>query len=153
MIDLDATDIRILAALQQEGDLTLEQLAERCHVSPSRCSRRVQRLRDEHYIRHIAAILDPQKLGLSIKAYITVVLLRHSEKAEAFHSLVRRAPEVLECSMITGDADFLLKVCTRDLKTFRVFLDDLAATNQVATIRSSIVIDEMKNTSALPLLR
>ena len=151
MPDLDRIDVRILTAVQERGDLTLEELAERVLLSPSQCSRRLQRLRDDGYIRGVTTLLDPNQLGLGIKAYILVVLRQQGERSDAFHDLIRRSTEVLECSMVTGDADFLLKLYTKDLKSFRAFLDELAGTKQIATIRSSIVVEETKNTSALPV--
>jgi Lrp/AsnC family leucine-responsive transcriptional regulator len=151
MPELDRIDARILAVVQDNGELTLEELAERVMLSPSQCSRRLQHLRDEGYISHVATLLDPNRLGLGLKAYIMVVLRQQGERSDAFHELVKSSAEVLECCMITGDADYLLKVCTKDLKTFRALLDDLASTRQIATMRSSIVVEETKNTTALPL--
>jgi Lrp/AsnC family transcriptional regulator, leucine-responsive regulatory protein len=150
-MELDRFDIRLLTVVQERGDLTLEELAERVMLSPSQCSRRLQTLRSEGYIRGVATLLDPARLGLGIKAFVMVVLRQHGERSDAFHDLIRRSAEVLECNMITGDADFLLKLCTKDLKSFRAFIEELAATKQVANIRSSIVVDETKNTSALPV--
>jgi Lrp/AsnC family leucine-responsive transcriptional regulator len=151
MEELDRIDVRILTVVQERGDYTLDELAERVSLSPSQCSRRLQRLRDDGYISRITTLLDANRLGLGIKAYVMVVLRQQDVRSDAFHELIRRSTEVLECSMITGDADYLLKVCTQDLKTFRAFVGDLTATKQVATIRSSIVVEETKCTTALPV--
>ena len=151
MPELDRIDTRILAVVQENGELTLEELAERVLLSPSQCSRRLQHLRDEGYIARVATLLDANKLDLGLKAYIMVVLRQQGERSDAFHELVQRSAEVVECCMITGDADYILKVCTKDLKSFRALLDDLAGTRQIATLRSSIVVEETKYTTALPL--
>jgi Lrp/AsnC family transcriptional regulator, leucine-responsive regulatory protein len=151
MQELDRTDLKILAAVQEKGDLTMEELGARVSLSTSQASRRLERLRRDGYIARVAAVLDAERLGLGIKAYIMVGLVPHVQHASAFHELVRRSPEILECCMTTGETDFLLKVQTRDLKTFRELLTALTATKQVAAIRSSIVIEETKNLTALPL--
>jgi Lrp/AsnC family leucine-responsive transcriptional regulator len=151
MQELDRLDLKILTVVQDEGDLKLEELGKRVGLSTSQCSRRLDRLRREGYITRVAAILNPERLGLGIKAYIMVGLMPHVEIAHAFHELVRKSPEILECSMTTGDTDFLLKVHTRDLKAFRKLIAALTSTKQVSALKSSIVIEETKNISALPL--
>lgn len=151
MQQLDRTDLKILAAIQEKGDLTMEELGARVSLSTSQASRRLDRLRREGYIARVTAVLDAERLGLGIKAYIMVAVMPHIETAHAFHELVKRSAEIQECCMITGETDFLLKVHTKDLKTFRTLLSALTSTKQIATIRSSIVIDELKNISALPI--
>jgi Lrp/AsnC family transcriptional regulator, leucine-responsive regulatory protein len=148
---LDRIDLKILASLQEQGDLRMEELGERAGLSTSQASRRLDRLRREGYIKEIVAILNPERLGLEIKAYIMVGLTPHVQIAHAFHDLVKRTPEILECSMTTGDTDFLLKVQTRDLKSFRQLIAALTGTKQVAALKSSIVIEETKNLVALPI--
>ena len=151
MKELDRIDLKILAALQEQGDLRMEELGERAGLSTSQASRRLDRLRREGYIKGIVAILNPERLGLEIKAYIQVGLTAHVQIAHGFHDLVKRTPEILECSMTTGDTDFLLKVQTKDLKSFRQLIAALTGTKQVAALKSSIVIEETKNLVALPI--
>lgn len=148
---LDNYDVRILEALQQQGDITMVELSERVHLSHSQCSRRVKQLRDSGLIRNFTAILDPARLGLHLKAYITVTLKSNSQAATEFRVLIRDTAEILECTMVTGDGDFLLKVHTRDLPHFRNLLSQLAQVDVVASMKSVIVIDDLKNTSALPV--
>jgi len=152
MSRLDRIDLKILSVIQDKADIRMEELGTKVGLSTSQASRRMDNLRREGYISRIAAILDPQLLGLSIKAYIMVGLMPHVEIAHGFHDLVKRSPEILECSMTTGDTDFLLKVQTKDLKSFRALIAALTATKQVATLKSSIVIEETKNLSALPVM-
>ncbi|MBD9369900.1 Lrp/AsnC family transcriptional regulator [Xanthomonas sp. XNM01] len=151
MSALDSFDVRILEALQVQGDMTMAELSERVHLSHSQCSRRVKQLRDTGLIRRFAAILDATRLGLHLKAYITVTLKHNSQTATDFRALIRDTAEILECTMVTGDGDFLLKAYTRDLPHFRDLLDRLAQVDVVATMRSVIVIEDLKNTSALPV--
>jgi len=148
---LDRIDIRLLGLVQDNADLSLEALAARVSLSTSQCSRRLQQLREDGYISHVATVLDPKRLGLGLKAYVMVVLRPHPDGPAAFYEHMRRSPEVLECCMITGDADYMLKICTRDLHSFSAFLQELAATNLVASTRSSIVVEERKSTTALPV--
>lgn len=152
MPELDRIDLKILTVIQDKADIRMEELGAKVGLSASQASRRMESLRRDGYITRIAAILNPQQLGLSIKAYIMVGLMPHVEVAHNFHDLVKRSPEILECSMTTGDTDFLLKVQTRDLKSFRALIHALTSTKQVATLKSSIVIEETKNLSALPVL-
>jgi Lrp/AsnC family leucine-responsive transcriptional regulator len=151
MQELDRIDLKILAAIQEKGDLKMEELGAHICLSTSQASRRLERLRRDGYITRVTAILNPERLGLGIKAYILIGLTPHVAIAHAFHDLVKRSPEILECSMTTGDTDFLLKVHTRDLKTFRQLIAALTSTKQVAVLKSSIVIEETKNFSALPI--
>lgn len=151
MQELDRTDLKILSAVQEKGDLTMEELGARVSLSTSQASRRLDRLRRSGYIARVTAVLDPERLGLGIKAYIMVGLVPHVEIARTFHELVKKSPEILECSMTTGETDFLLKVQTKDLKTFRALLAAITGTKQVAALKSSIVIEETKNLTALPI--
>jgi len=151
MDKLDSSDVRILQALQERGDLTMAELADRVHRSHSQCSRRVKQLQDEGIIRGYTAILNPEALGLNLKAYINVVLKQHSQQATAFHELVRDCPEILECCMVTGDGDYLLKTYTRDMAHFRELLGKLASIDMIATLKSVIVVEDLKHTPALPV--
>ena len=152
MQGLDRIDLKILGIVQEKGDIKMEELGVLISLSTSQTSRRLERLRKDGYIKRIAAILNPERLGLDIKAYIAVGLMPHVEIAHAFHDLVKRSPEILECSMTTGDTDFLLKVQTKDLKTFRQLIAALTSTKQVSALKSSIVIEETKNLSTQPIL-
>lgn len=152
MSDLDSFDVRILTALQQQGDLTQAEIAEKVHLSPSQCSRRVQRLRSEGYISKVVALVDPEQVGLAIKAYVMVTLRSHAdEHTSNFAWLVKQSPHIVECCKLTGDFDFLLKVHAADLKRFDQLLQWLLRSPAVATVRSSIVLRDVKETTALPI--
>ncbi|MFT3755468.1 MAG: Lrp/AsnC family transcriptional regulator [Pseudoxanthomonas sp.] len=148
---LDTYDIRILEALQVRGDMTMIELSERVHLSHSQCSRRVRQLVESGLIQRFAAILDPARLGLHLKAYITIMLKNNSQSATEFRQMIRDTAEILECTMVTGDGDFLLKVHTRDLPHFRDLLERLSRVDVIASMKSVIVIEDLKNTSALPV--
>ena len=153
MPKFDAADVRILSSLQRDGSLTQTQLADLAGLSPSQCSRRVQRLIEDGVIDHYAAILNRTKLGLGVTAYIMVTLTSHSETdIETFRSRILRLPQVLECSKITGEVDYVLKLTTADLVSLNdILTNQFLRAPEVTKVQSSIVLEEMKATTELPL--
>lgn len=150
---LDGFDLKLLDALQRDGRLTNAELGEIVHLSASQVSRRVQRLIDSGYIERFQAVLNRQLLGLGLTAYCLVTLKIHGgDSMLAFHDRVRRLPEVQECQSLTGEADYLLKVVVSDLKRFADFMSEhLMKAPEVANIRSSIVLESIKETGAYPV--
>jgi len=153
MEPLDDFDLRILMEVQRDGAVTHARLAERVHLSASQCSRRVQRLESLGVIDHYTAVLSREHLKLGVMAYVMVTLRSHSaENLESFRSLIVSLPEVLDCAKITGDADYLLKVVTTDLVRYNDMLTEkLMRAAEVSMVRSSIVLQELKSTSQMPL--
>jgi Lrp/AsnC family transcriptional regulator, leucine-responsive regulatory protein len=151
--DLDGFDLKLLAELQQDGRLTNADLGERVHLSASQVSRRVQRLMDEGFIERFQAVLSRQKLGLGLTVYCLVTLKIHAgDSMQAFHERVRGLPEVMECQSLTGEADYVLKIVVADLKRFSDFMSEhLMKAPEVANIRSSVVLESIKETNAYPL--
>ena len=147
---LDSYDLRILSALQERGDIGPVELSQVVALSPSQCSRRLQALRKAGYVRAVRAVLDPGLVGIGISAY--VLLTMTSQAAEAFHAKMRALDEVLECQKLTGAADMILKVATRDLASFnRLLTRHVLGAPEVATAQSSIILEDVKSTTALPL--
>ncbi len=151
--DLDATDRRILAALQNDGRMTNADLAERVNLSPSACHRRVQRLEDEGVIAGYVALLDPRRMGLQTTVFVEITLESQAEDLlDAFEQQVARVPEVLECHLTAGTADYLLKVAVGDTEDFarlhRRFLSRLPG---VAKMQSSFSLKTVVKTTALPV--
>ncbi|MBT9291482.1 Lrp/AsnC family transcriptional regulator [Prosthecodimorpha staleyi] len=153
MIALDGYDLRLLAALQTDGRLTNQELAERVHLSASQCSRRRQALEEAGVIRRYRAELDGERLGLGVTAFVNVQLSRHSEQnARRFRDVIADCDEVLEAHALTGDMDYLIKIAVRDLKSFADFVNSvLLAHETVAHVTSRIVIETLKSGGALPL--
>lgn len=151
--DLDGFDLKLLAELQQDGRLTNADLGERVHLSASQVSRRVQRLIDEGFIERFQAVLSRQRLGLGLTVYCLVTLKIHAgDSMQAFHERVRGLPEVMECQSLTGEADYVLKIVVADLKRFSDFMSEhLMKAPEVANIRSSVVLESIKETNAYPL--
>lgn len=150
---LDRTDVLLLAALQREGRLTNAELAERVHLSPSACLRRVQRLEREGVIAGYAARVDPERLGLGLQAFVRVQLARHdADTVAAFGAFVDQWDEVVACHALTGDMDYLLQVAVRDLEHFsRFLLDRLLNQAGVADVNSSFVLRTVKAFRGLPV--
>ena len=150
---LDSFDIRILGALQQQGDLGPVEMSALVPLSPSQCSRRMAALRRAGYIRAVRAVLAPDKLDIGIGAYVLLTMTsQHPGTAAGFHARLAAREEVLEAQTLTGSPDMILKVATRDLASFTDLLTNfLLAAPEVATARSSIILNEVKSTSALPL--
>lgn len=150
---LDAQDIRILELLQQDATLTSQQIAEAVNMSQSPCWRRINRLQEQGFIAARTALLDRQKLGMEVITFTTVNLAAQSRAdLEAFESRVVLFPEVLECYTMTGIWDYMLKVVTRDIRHYEIFVrEHLMSLEHIGEVHSHIAVTEIKNSTALPL--
>jgi Lrp/AsnC family leucine-responsive transcriptional regulator len=150
---LDRIDLLLLAELQRAGRQTNAELAERVHLSPSACLRRVQRLERDGVIAGYRAEVDPEKLGLGLQAFVRVQLKSHDAAHIAvFAEQVNGWAEIVACHALTGDMDYLLHVVVRDLEHFsRFLLDKLLAQAEVADVNTSFVLRTVKRAQALPL--
>ncbi|MFZ1430962.1 MAG: Lrp/AsnC family transcriptional regulator [Geminicoccaceae bacterium] len=146
-------DLRILAELQQNAKLTNAELATRVNLSPSPCLTRVRALEQAGVIGRYVTLLDPKAIGLTVSVFIQVSLDRQVEPAlERFEQAVANFPEVMECYLMTGDADYLLRVVVTDLPELEQFIvKRLSRIEGVASIRSSIALKRVKYQTALPL--
>ncbi|MCK7593478.1 Lrp/AsnC family transcriptional regulator [Pseudomarimonas salicorniae] len=152
-MSLDAHDITLLATLQREGRIANTELAERIGLSPSACLRRVQRLEADGYIAGYRAVLDPNRLGYGLQAFVRLQLARHdSDSVERFVQRVGDWDEVVACHALTGDMDYLLHVMVQDLDHFsRFLLDKVLRPGDVADVNSSFVLRAVKAGGAVPL--
>ena len=150
---LDAIDRRILARLQRDASIQNQQLASEVGLSPSPCHRRVRALEEAGVIRGYVALLDGPAIGAGFLAYVEVRLERQAmEFSERFEKAALARAESLECVRVTGDYDYLLKVATRDIETFHRFLiDTLTRIKGIANTRTSIALNRVKETTALPI--
>jgi len=149
----DETDWRILAALQGDARLTNADLAEHVFLSPSPCLRRVRDLEQAGLIRRYVTLLDPLKLGLTVSVFIQVSLEKQMRGAlDTFENSVLARDEVMECYLMTGDADYLLRVVVSDMQSLERFIVDyLAKIPGVSNIRSSFALKQVKYKTSLPL--
>lgn len=144
---------RILRLLQEDGRITNQELARRCGLSPATCFERVKRLRASGIVRQFTAILDPVALDRALMIFIEVLLDRTTDDVfAAFAAQVRDVPEVMECHMVAGGFDYLLKVRVSDMAAYRRFLGEiLAAMPGVRETRTYAVLEEVKQSTALPI--
>ena len=153
LIELDDIDRRILTALQNNARISNVELARMVGLSPSPCLRRVKTLEDCGVIQRYVSLLDQGAVGFPVSVLVNVTLERQVESAlEQFEAAIGQRPEVLECYLMTGDADYLLRVVTRDLASYERFLvDHLARIPGVSSIKSSFALKQVSYRTALPL--
>ena len=157
VILLDAIDRRILQALQAQGRMTYDELASGVALSASATLRRVKRLEEAAVITGYSARVAPEKLGLSLTAYINVRLAKttgadHRSPVDAFAAAVQAWPEVVECSALTGDMDYLLRVLVRDMAHYSHFImDSLLKHPAVQDCKTSFMLRQLKSASAVPV--
>ncbi|MHB2168489.1 Lrp/AsnC ligand binding domain-containing protein [Alsobacter sp. R-9] len=153
MTDLDRVDRRILALLQEDGRITTVDLAERIGLSPTATSERMKRLLREGYVTGFRAVLDPQKLDRGLLVFIEVSLDKTTPDVfERFAAAVRRAPEVIECHMVAGGFDYLVKTRVADMAAYRRLLGDmLLSLPGVKESRTYAVMEEVKSDGPLPV--
>ncbi|WP_097142317.1 Lrp/AsnC family transcriptional regulator [Rhizobium subbaraonis] len=152
-VHLDAFDRKLLALLQQDSRLTNNELSERVNLSASQCSRRRSRLEEEGVIRAYRAELDREKLDLGIVIIVTVTLATHNrDNAQRFARLISSLPEVLEAFSLTGEMDYIIKVVVPNLKALSAFVNDVLLPHEsVSHVKTAIVLDTLKETTALPV--
>lgn len=155
-IELDRIDLRVLRVLQASGRATYDEIAQVVNLSPSATLRRVKRLEESKVISGYVALLDPEGVGLALTAYINVRLEKHSAvhkrtPMDAFRASVQAWPEVVECSSLTGDMDYLLRVVVSDMAHYSHFvMETLLKHPSVQDCKTSFVLDTVKRTTALP---
>ena len=150
---LDAIDRQILGNLQDDARMRNVELAEKVGLSPSPCLRRVGNLEETGVIRGYATLVDAEAVGLPVSVFVSVTLEKQIEKAlEKFEKEIRARPEVMECYLMTGDADYLLRVVTADLGAYERFLiEHLTRIPGVASIKSSFALKQVAYRTALPI--
>jgi Lrp/AsnC family transcriptional regulator, leucine-responsive regulatory protein len=148
---LDATDRRILGVLQKEGRITNADLAERVHLSPSACHRRVERLEDSGYIAGYVALLDTRKMGRPTTVFVEITLQGQADDLlDAFEREVARVPDILECHLMAGTADYLIKIMAEDTEDFaRIHRQFLSRLPGVRQMQSSFALRTVVKTTAL----
>lgn len=150
---LDDTDVRVLQHLQENARLTNVELADRVGLSPSPCLRRLKRLEAEGIIKGYMTLVDQNAIGLPVNVFVSVTLKEQTESAlEEFEARIRTLPQVMECYLMTGTADYMLRVVTADLAAYERFLKDhLTRIPAIASIQSSFALKQVTFRTALPL--
>ncbi|EYD71989.1 Lrp/AsnC family transcriptional regulator [Limimaricola hongkongensis] len=153
MTEIDRIDRAILAALQADGRLSNAQLSEKVNLSPSACHRRVRALEQVGLIRGYVALLNPRGVGRPVTVFVEITLSGQADELlDAFEAAVARIPDVLECHLMAGTADYLLKVVARDSEDFaQIHRRHLARLPGVQTMQSSFALRTVRHTTALPI--
>lgn len=153
MLELDDTDRNLLSALQQDGRLTNNELADQVGLSPSQCSRRRSSLEESGVIAGYHAMLDREIAGVGLISMVSITLNSHTaDNARLFTNLVAQLPNVLEAHALTGEMDYQLKVAASDLKALSEFINSVLLQHEsVANVKTAIVLNTIKETTAIPL--
>jgi Lrp/AsnC family transcriptional regulator, leucine-responsive regulatory protein len=153
METLDSTDLRILRQLQADGALSNIELARRVHLSPSPCLARVKRLENTGVIDRYVALVSPKSVGLKLNVFISISLKQQSKaELEAFEQRIGLCDEVMECYLMTGDSDYLIRVAVSDIEALeRFILDRLTPLPGIEKIRSSFALKQVQYKTALPI--
>ena len=152
-MNLDAIDRKIIALLQTDSRMTLQEISDRVGLTPSPCHRRIGRLEREGIITRYSAMVDQKAVGLPVSVFVSVKLERQKEKElEQFATAIANWPEVVECYLMTGPRDYLMRVVASDHMGYEQFLrQKLTKLEGVASIESSFALDQIKYSVALPL--
>jgi Lrp/AsnC family leucine-responsive transcriptional regulator len=150
---LDFFDRRILLAVMGNARMSNVALAKHVNLSPSQCARRLQALERRGVVRGYSAQLDLASVGLGVTAFVTVTMEKHGQaQAQAFHDAVQSVDEILECQLVTGDGDYLLRVVAPNLTAFSSLMtEQLMRLPGVANLRSSIALTPIKDSARLPI--
>jgi Lrp/AsnC family transcriptional regulator len=153
MAELSSTDIQILDALQQDGSLTTQEVADKINISQSPCWRRINRLEEKRFIEKKVALLNRERLGMEVVVFATVNLTTQGrDKLELFEQEVEVLPEVMECYTMAGTWDYMLKIVVKDIRHYERFVrGKLTRLSHIGEVHSHIAVTEIKNTTALPL--
>jgi Lrp/AsnC family leucine-responsive transcriptional regulator len=153
-VSLDEIDIAILRELQIDGRISNVELARRVNLSPPATHARLKRLDEQGCIRQVVALLDYEKVGYDMICFVSVSLQLHQvEELDGFRAIINGMPEVLECYHVTGEFDYLLKIVIHNRQDLQRFIvKDLTPVPGVARIYTSLVLSEVKSTTALPLV-
>ncbi len=150
---LDVIDLKILRALQSNGKISVSDLAEDVGLSPSPCARRIRILEKAGVIKGYSAVVDQKKVGLPISAFASIKLERQREEdLDRFEEAVSRWPEVLDCYLMTGQRDYLMRIVAADLEAYERFIKDrLTRLENIGSIETSFALGQVKRSEVLPI--
>jgi len=153
MTDFSPIDLQILQAVQQDGSLTTQEIADQINISQSPCWRRINRLEEQGLIQRKVVILDREKLGMDVVVFATINLSTQGrDNLEEFEREVEILPEVMECYTMAGTWDYMLKIIVKDIRHYEIFVrEKLTKLAHVGEIHSHIAVTEIKNSTVLPL--
>lgn len=151
---MDETDRRILAVLQKDATLSMDALAERVHLSRNACWRRIRQMEEAGVLKGRVALVDPQAVGLGLSVFVMIRTQRHDpDWLSQFQKVVRDMPEIVGAHRMSGDLDYVLRVRVADVAGYDRFYQRLIAKVPLADISASFVMEDLKDTTELPVLR
>ena len=153
MPDLHPTDVRILEAVQRDGSMTTQQIADHISISQSPCWRRINRLEEQGLIERKVTLLDREKLGMEVVVFATINLtMQGRDNLEDFEREVEILPEVMECYTMAGTWDYMLKIVVKNIRHYEMFVrEKLTKLAHIREVHSHIAVTEIKNSTVLPL--
>lgn len=151
-ISLDEADVRILSALQEDGTLSVAAVSEKVHLSQNACWRRMKRLEETGVLSRRVALIDAEKVGLDLVVFVSIRTSEHNEDwFENFSKVVREMPEVVEFYRLTGDVDYLLKLKVENIRAYDAAYKKLISQVKLTDVSSAFAMEELKNTTAIPV--
>jgi len=153
MTEINRTDLQILDALQHNGSLTTQEIADRINISQSPCWRRINKLEEQGLIDKKVTLLNREKLGMDVVVFATVNLTTQGrDNLEGFEREIEILPEVMECYTMAGTWDYMLKIVAKDIRHYEMFVrEKLTRLDNIREVHSHIAVTEIKNSTALPL--
>ena len=153
MEKLGIIDVKIIAAVQDDGRISINDLAERVGLSPSPCARRLRILEEKGIIKGYTAMIDQTKIGLPVSAFASIKLERQREEdLDRFAKAVAGWPEVVDCYLMTGQRDYLMRIVVKDLHAYETFIKSkLTRLEGIASIETSFALDQVKRAEVLPI--
>jgi Lrp/AsnC family transcriptional regulator len=149
---MDAIDIKLLKLLQNNAELTIQELSAEVHLSTTPCWKRINQLKDNGYISKTVALVDRKRVGSNVTAMVAVTVTNHNqERISLFAEIIKEIPEVIECYRMSGETDYLLKVVVKDIESYDNFYKNLIEKVQFLKVTSNFAIEEIKSTTEIPL--
>ena len=149
---MDAIDIKLLKLLQNNAELTVQELSSEVHLSTTPCWKRINQLKNNGYISKTVAIVDRKKVNSNVTAMVSVRVTDHNqERIQHFSKVIKEIPEVIECYRMSGETDYLLKVVVSDIESYDIFYKNLIENVRSLKVTSNFAIEEIKSTTEIPL--
>ena len=151
---MDAIDIKLLELLQQNAELTIQELSKEVHLSTTPCWKRINQLKNNGYINKTVSLVDRKRVGVKVTAMVSIKVNNHNqERISIFAKTIQDIPEVIECYRMSGETDYLLKVVVSDIESYDIFYKNLIEKVQFLKVTSNFAIEEIKSTTEIPLTK
>ena len=151
---MDAIDIKLLNLLQNNAELTIQELSSEVHLSTTPCWKRINQLKDNGYISKTVALVNRKRVNSNVTAMVSIRVTDHNqERIQHLSKVIKEIPEVIECYRMSGETDYLLKVVVSDIESYDIFYKNLIRQVQFLKVTSNFAIEEIKSTTEIPLTK